>query len=232
MYVWLVYDMCLVITCATPRNGKTHLSSHLIYDCHHMCITCDNKSHMCVWQQVTLHMIASHSAYLLCRYAFAEYRLFYRALLQKRPINLHICMRLVIICIWHVPRYHMQCVAVCGSVWQCVAVCCSVLQCVAVCCSVVQCVAVCCSVWQCVAVCCSVLQCVAVCCSVLQCVAVCCSVLQCYHMYMTCVSLSHVLHVMTSPTCYHICVTVWLDMIARHSAHALTRNDKSHLLSH
>ena len=162
MYVWLVYDMCLVITCATPRNGKTHLSSHLIYDCHHMCITCDNKSHMCVWQQVTLHMIASHSAYLLCRYAFAEYRLFYRALLQKRPINLHICMRLVIICIWHVPRYHMQCVAVCGSVWQCVAVCCSVLQCVAVCCSVLQCVAVCCSVLQCVAVCCSVLQCVAV----------------------------------------------------------------------
>ena len=37
-------------------------------------------------------------------------------------------------------------------------------------------VAVCCTVLQYVAVCCSVLQCVSACCSVLQCVAVCCSV--------------------------------------------------------
>ena len=71
--------------------------------------------------------------------SFAEYSLFYRALLKKRPIILR---SLLII-----------------ATPQCGAVCCSVLQCAAVRCSVYQCVAMCCSVLQCVAVCCSVLQC-------------------------------------------------------------------------
>ena len=129
---------------------------------------------------------------------FSRYRLFYRALLQKRPIILSIVLTEATPWseIWRATCTSdsatvqsdsrvccsgsvLQWVAVCCSVLQCVAVCCRVLQCVAECCRVLQSVEVCCSVLQCVAVCCSVLRCVAVCCSVLQCVAVCCSVLQC-----------------------------------------------------
>jgi len=64
---------------------------------------------------------------------------------------------------------HLQCVAVCCSVF---AVRCSALQCVAALCGALQCVAV----W--VVVCCSGLQYVAVCSDVVQHVAACCSILQ------------------------------------------------------
>ena len=55
--------------------------------------------------------------------SFAEYRLFYRALLQKRRIILK-----------RLREYLFQVSALC-RVLQCVVVCCSVLQCVAVCCT-------------------------------------------------------------------------------------------------
>jgi len=58
---------------------------------------------------------------------FAEHRLFYRALLQKRPIILR---RLLIVATPYVS--HAMHATHCNSVLQCVAVCCSVLQCVAV----------------------------------------------------------------------------------------------------
>ena len=131
--------------------------------------------------------------------SFAEYRLFYRALLQKRPINLRSLLivaapylsmgrrsrcrgqRVGSSCSCHRARLWAACVpkSGCCSVLQCVAMSCSVLHCVAVCCSVLQCAAVCCSALQCVAVCCSVLLCAAVCYSVLQCATVCCRALQC-----------------------------------------------------
>ena len=65
----------------------------------------------------------------------AEYRLFYRALLQKRPTILLRFSRK------KVEQHHMcsssgsRCVFLAVSVLQCVAVCCSVLQRVAACCS-------------------------------------------------------------------------------------------------
>jgi len=82
--------------------------------------------------------------------SFAEYSLFYRALLQKRPIVLR--SLLIVATPIHVSHHARSvCVAVCCSALQCVAVRCSALQCVAVCCSALQCVAVRCSVLQCVA---------------------------------------------------------------------------------
>jgi len=141
--------------------------------------------------------------------SFAEYHLFYRALLQKRPIILR---SLLIVAtpykdvkqeIVHTLLLEEFCVskkwvmimdrrqdwnatsesipAGKGGPFAQDCYCArDLLLCQrSLCCSVLQRVAVCCSVLQCVAVCCSVLQCVAVCCSVLQCVAVCCSVLQC-----------------------------------------------------
>jgi len=58
---------------------------------------------------------------------FAEYRLFYRALLQKRPIILRRLLIVATPCVSHAMH-----ATHCNSVLQCVAVCCSVLQCVAV----------------------------------------------------------------------------------------------------
>ena len=62
--------------------------------------------------------------------SFVEYRFFYRALLQKRPMSPHmssISVQLTwVLC---------HCCTMCCSVLQCVAVCCSVLQRVAACCS-------------------------------------------------------------------------------------------------
>jgi len=52
---------------------------------------------------------------------------------------------IVLVCMFHLIVFVLQCVVVCCNVLQCVAVCCSVLQCAAVCCSVLQCAAVCCS---------------------------------------------------------------------------------------
>jgi len=96
--------------------------------------------------------------------SFAGYHLFYRALLQKRPIILR---RLLIVAtpytfhVNHISKYGhirhlLQCVAAYLSC--AVEVYCSALHCVAVCCSALQCVAVLCIALQCVAVCCSVLQ--------------------------------------------------------------------------
>jgi len=98
--------------------------------------------------------------------SFAEYCLFYRALLQKRPIIVSILLtKATPYCHRTSSRQGDLSVLQCVAVWCCVALCCRVLRCVALCCSALQCVAVCCSVLQCVAVCCSVLQCVAACCS-------------------------------------------------------------------
>ena len=66
--------------------------------------------------------------------SFAEYSLFYRALLQKRPINLR---SLPVVA----TPYNSERIALAGAGLGCVAVCCSVLQCVAVCCIVLRCVA-------------------------------------------------------------------------------------------
>ena len=95
--------------------------------------------------------------------SFAEYCLFYRALLQKRPIIVSILLtKATPYCHRTSSRQGDLSVLQCVAVWCCVALCCRVLRCVALCCSALQCVAVCCSVLQCVAVCCSVLQRVAV----------------------------------------------------------------------
>ena len=139
--------------------------------------------------------------------SFAEGRLFYRALLQKRPLilssllilatplttedqsrffenvlkklaNYRSLVQNVVSFIGLFCKRDLQ-----SRLFENVCIshipCCSVLQCVAACCSVLQCVAVCGSVLQRVAACCSVWQCVAVCCSVWQRVAACCRVLQC-----------------------------------------------------
>jgi len=109
--------------------------------------------------------------------SFAEYRLIYRALLQKRPIILRSLLIEATPYRATVSDRVLQCVAVCCSVLQGVAVCCSVLQRVAVWCSVLTIEqlhqTVFCNALWCVAVCYSVLQCVAVRCSVLQRIAVC-----------------------------------------------------------
>jgi len=60
---------------------------------------------------------------LMLQVCFAEYSLFCRALLQKKPLILR-CLLLV------ATPYQYEDNRICG------AVCCSVLQCVAVCCSV------------------------------------------------------------------------------------------------
>jgi len=138
---------------------------------------------------------------LKLKISFAEYPLFYRALLQKvyniilrsllfvaTPCD--VFQSMVSYVRFHIIHTSNVLVAVCCSVLQCGAVWCGVLQCVAVCCSVLQCVAVCytlshftqakctdCSVFKSVAVSCSVLQCGAAWCSVLQRVAM--NVLQC-----------------------------------------------------
>ena len=125
-----------------------------------------------------------------------EYRLFHRALWQKRPVILRSLLMVVSNGIyladwmgfmWFIQQYlsgasrsgvssvsdvYRRCSS--GQVF--VAVCCSVLQCVAVCCGVLYCVAVCCSLLQSAAMCCSELRYVVLCCSVLQCAAVCHSV--------------------------------------------------------
>ena len=132
-----------------------------------------------------LRLVGSLKPYI----SFAEYSLFYRALLQKRPM---LWRSLLIaatpysscdVCVcWN--TQHEQTLILHSIFWilditrKCGAACCDTFECVVVCCSVLQCVAVCCSALQCVVVCCSVLRCVAACCSVLQCVAGCCSVLQ------------------------------------------------------
>ena len=152
-----------------------------------------------LWTMEWLRLVGSSKLYFF----FAEYHLFHRALLQKRPVILR---SLLIVATPYLERYggmREACLRLfkisadvthCVAAW-CVAVCCSVLQCVAVCCNVLQqhtaqcvavthcktpaydthCAAVCCSAFQYGAVCCSVLQCVSVFFSVLQCAAVCCS---------------------------------------------------------
>jgi len=133
---------------------------------------------------------------LKLRVSFAEYSLFNRTLLQKKPIISGAQQS--------EPPHRLSCIVACSARWKflCVTVCCSLLQCVAVFCSMssrtVACSAsvfVCYCVVQYVAVCCSVLQCVeprvqvfmysrlfSLCFGVLLCVqyvAVCCSVLSC-----------------------------------------------------
>ena len=96
--------------------------------------------HICICKYITE---ALHVSSFELQLSFAGYRLFYRALLQKRP---KIWRSLLIEAIpyawmtheWHINGTSIQCVAVGCSVLQCVAVCCSVLQCVAVCCSVLH----------------------------------------------------------------------------------------------
>jgi len=162
--------------------------------------------------------------------SFAGHHLFYRALLQKRPIILSIlktvatpyesslllivvrCKCVAMCCcvavggsvLQRVARV-VQCLAARGSVTQCAAVCCHVLQCVAVCCSVLQCVAV----WpykmrrvRCI----RAVSLVAVLYNVLQLAAVCCSWLQCVAVwpYKMCV------HKSISPRCSVLqCVAVF-----------------------
>jgi len=157
----------------------------------HVCVAVC-VDHMCdmMWWFTHMGWLRSVGSIKL-QVSFEEYRLLYRALLQKRPIIISILLTEVTPCHdAHVSSYtvphtwgvtHVMCVDTRHSCVCRVAVCCSVVQSGAVWCSVVQCgavchAAVCCHVLPCVAVCCSVLQCVAVCCSVLQCVAVCCRV--------------------------------------------------------
>ena len=80
--------------------------------------------------------------------SFAEYSLFYRALLQKRPV---ILWSLLVAGTPHRSHAYMRYYRVFSTkdVATHVAVCCRVLQHAALWCSVVQCVAVCCSVLQC-----------------------------------------------------------------------------------
>ena len=113
--------------------------------------------------------------------SFAEYRLLYRALLQKRPIILsillpkppHLCNEPSTVYFVSPQLFATSFpISVAANEHYILFMCSHTspvyLLCVAVCCSVLQCVAV------------VYLLCVAVCCGVLRCVAVCCSVLQWY----------------------------------------------------
>ena len=131
---------------------------------------------LAVWCNVSLlqcEFVAMCPRARIQRY-FAEYCLFYRALLQKRPIILSI---LPTMCP-EIRELHESRDSRVATIFI-PHVCCSVLQCVAVCCSVLQCVAVCCNALQCVVerfASCDyldfrcMLQCVALWCSALQCV--------------------------------------------------------------
>jgi len=136
---------CSVLQCDTPFV----LVTWLIHTWHVSKIICDME-----W----LRLVGFLKLYV----SFAEYRLLYTALFQKRPIILRSLLIVATPCtflrvwqwlsnLWHNSYtrdiWARLCVIHLFYWWR--EVCCSVLQCVAVYCSVLQCAAVCCSVLQC-----------------------------------------------------------------------------------
>ena len=160
-----------VTRCNTIRTQECLLRASVLGDLGVTCAVCCSAT-LCVWEPVFFRpplLTLAQLSNFVCRgflrlvgsfksqVSFAKYRLFYRALLQKRPMilrSLLIVATPLLVGSLHtknktLSRTHIKSrSAVCCSVLQCVAVCCSVLQCAAVCCSVLRCVAVCCSVSQ------------------------------------------------------------------------------------